>query len=159
MIQHKPKYSILEAKTKLEAYCAYQERCAYEVYQKLWEWQLYVEDHDVLVADLISNNFLNEERFADAYAGGKFRIKKWGKTKIKTHLKAKQISAYSINKALKSIDNEEYVATLNTLADKKWAQINGNHWEKLAKLKRYLHGKGFETDLLNDIFQTYINKT
>lgn len=159
MIEYKPKYSLLEAKAKLESYCAYQERCAYEVNQKLWQWHLNAEDHDILVADLISNNFLNEERFAEAYATGKFRIKNWGKTKIKTQLKAKQISTYSINKALKSIDSEEYITTLKTLANKKWSQLEGHHWEKLAKLKRYLHSKGFETDLLHDIFQTYINET
>ncbi|MFK8036846.1 MAG: regulatory protein RecX [Crocinitomicaceae bacterium] len=156
MIENKPKYSIIEAKTKLEAYCAYQERCSFEIYQKMRSWNLNFEDQDILVADLISNNFLNEERFAEAYASGKFNIKNWGKTKIKTYLKSKKISAYSITKALKAIDNEDYIKTLEELADKKWSQLTGKHWEKIGKLKRYLHGKGFETELLNDIIQTYI---
>ena len=66
MDDNKPKYTILEAKVKLESYCAYQERCAFEISQKLWLWKMHTEDHDILIADLISNNFLNEERFAEA---------------------------------------------------------------------------------------------
>ena len=158
MFDSKPKYSILEAKAKLEAYCAYQERCAQEISQKLWQWHMHVEDHDVLIADLISNNFLNEERFAEAYASGKFRIKKWGKIKIKAHLKAKNISKYSTNKALKAIDLEEYDATIKLLAEKKWLQVSGNHWEKLGKLKRYLHSKGYESDILSETIQKYIEQ-
>jgi regulatory protein len=158
MEHHKPKYSLLEAKTKLEAYCAYQERCSYEISQKLWLWKMHPEDHDIIIADLISHNFLNEERFAEAYASGKFNMKKWGKIKIKQHLKAKQISNYSINKALKAIDLELYEATLLQLAEKKWAMLKGNHWEKLAKLKRYLQTKGYEVDLLNDVFQNFIER-
>lgn len=157
MCDNKPKYTILEAKAKLEAYCAYQERCAHEISQKLWLWKLDLEDHDILIADLISNNFLNEERFAEAFASGKFNIKKWGRTKIKTHLKAKQISTYSINKALKSIDLQDYTSAINGLAEKKWPQITGNHWEKLGKLQRYLHSKGYESDLLSETLQKYID--
>ncbi|MFK8045303.1 MAG: regulatory protein RecX [Crocinitomicaceae bacterium] len=156
MINLKPKYSILEAKVKLEAYCAYQERCAFEISQKLRLWNMHFEDHDVLIADLISNNFLNEERFAEAYASGKFNIKKWGKSKIKMHLKGKHISDYSINKAIKSIDPGEYENTLEVLARKKWENLSGNHWEKMGKLKRFLQNKGYETEILNDLMQSYI---
>lgn len=158
MEDNKPKYTILQAKAKLEAYCAYQERCAQEITKKLWDWKMHREDHDILLADLISNNFLNEERFAEAFASGKFNIKKWGKTKIKNHLKAKKISDYSINKALKAIDMADYDETLSTMADKKWAQLTGSHWEKLGKLQRYLHGKGYEQDLLSNLMQKYIEK-
>jgi len=158
MIDHKPKYTILEAKVKLEAYCAYQERCAFEISQKLRTWNMHYDDHDILIADLISNNFLNEERFAEAYASGKFNIKKWGKAKIKMHLKAKYISDYSINKALKSIDMDDYEDTLANLASKKWGNLTGNHWEKIGKLQRFLQTKGYESEILNELMQSYITK-
>ena len=153
----KAKYSILEAKAKLESYCAYQERCAQEVSFKLNQWGIFGEDHDILMADLISHNFLNEERFAEAYTSGKIRIKKWGKSKIIAHLKSKNISDYSINKAIKTIDDEIYLDNLKSLASKKWDKIKGtNQWDKISKLKRYLYSKGYENDRLNEIINSYI---
>lgn len=142
-----PKYSILEAKQKIESYCAYQERCDLEVRTKLQNWFLYQEDIDILVSDLISNNFLNEERFAEAYVSGKFRIKRWGKVKIKQHLKQKRISDYSIKKGLSIIEDEEYITTLLKLAESK--KVKGsNQWEKISKLRKYLQSKGYETELI-----------
>ena len=152
-----PKYTILEAKSKLEAYCAYQERCALEITTKLKTWYIFGEDQDFLLVDLITNNFLNEERFAEAYTSGKFRIKKWGKLKIKLHLKSKQISDYSIKKAINTIDEDEYLDTLNNLANKKWKSLNGSNWGKSSKLKRYLYLKGYENQLINDIVFTIVD--
>ena len=145
------KYSFLEAKAKLEAYCAYQERCAQEITQKLYTWGFSNEDQDILIADLIANNFLNEERFALAYSSGKFNIKKWGRLKIKAHLKHKNISNYSITKALKSIENEANIKTIEVLIDKKIPSLKGNIWEQKIKLKNFLFQKGFENELINEI--------
>lgn len=145
-----PKYALLEAKQKIEAFCAYQERCDQEVRLKLQSWFLYQEDIDILISDLISNNFLNEERFAEAYVSGKFRIKKWGRIKIVQHLKQKRISEYSIKKAIATIDADEYFNTLKALAETK--KISGsNDWDKKIKLKRYLASKGYELDLIHEI--------
>lgn len=147
----KPKYSLLEAKQKIEAYCAYQERCDAEVRKKLTGWYLHAEDIDILISDLIQNNFLNEERFAQAFVSGKFRIKKWGRVKIKQHLKQKRISDYSIRKGMEEIDPDEYLETLNQLAENKNSQITAkNKWDRLAKLQRYLSSKGYETDLVRE---------
>lgn len=144
------KYSFLQAKTKIEAYCAYQERCQFEVSKKLHEWGIVGEQQDQLIADLISNRFLDEERFAEAFASGKFRIKKWGKIKIRQHLKQKHISDYSIKKALNSIDMEEYDVTIRSLIEKKANELlkEKDAWQKKAKLVRYLSSKGFEQDLI-----------
>lgn len=148
-----PTYSFLTAKQKIEAFCAYQERCDQEVRQKLHSWKTHPEDVDALIAHLITHNFLNEERFAEAYVSGKFRIKKWGKIKIRQQLKLKKISTYSINKALATIEDDEYWQTARNLVESKSRLIKAkNQWDKLNKLKRYLASKGFETDLIHDLF-------
>lgn len=145
-------YSFLVAKQKIESFCAYQERCDQEVRQKLFDWGLVAEDIDALIADLIKNNFLNEERFASAYVSGKFRIKKWGRVKIKSQLKLKKISAYSIHKALSEIDDEEYIKTARELIESKSRLIKAkNNWDKINKLRRYLASKGFETEFVYEL--------
>lgn len=147
--QKKAKYSFLEAKSKLEAFCAYQERCVQEIENKLRDWGINGEQVDFIVADLISNNFLNEERFASAFVSGKMRIKKWGRIKIKQHLKQKNISSYSLNKALKEIDEEEYLNNLNSLTEKKIRLTKAkSKWDKRMKVQRYLLSKGYETNLV-----------
>ena len=93
---HRSKYSFLEAKTKLEALCAYQERCSFDLDKKMKEWGVDTEDRNRLLAHLIEHNFLNEERFAEAYVSGKVNIKKWGRVKIKMQLKSKKISNYCV---------------------------------------------------------------
>lgn len=145
-------YSFLEAKQKIESFCAYQERCDFEVRQKLFSWNLVPEDVDILISDLITNNFLNEERFAEAYVSGKFRIKKWGRIKIRQQLKLKKISAYSINKGMTIIDDEEYIQTARDLVESKSRLIKSkNKWDKINKLKRYLSSKGYETELIHQV--------
>ncbi|MBD3636097.1 MAG: RecX family transcriptional regulator [Crocinitomicaceae bacterium] len=144
------KYGLLEAKQKIEAWCAYQERCDFEVRTKLSSWNMDQEHIDILISDLISNNFLNEERFAEAFVSGKFRIKKWGRVKIKQHLKQKKISDYSIQKGLSEIDEEEYLDTIKNLVESKLKSTKGkNDWERKMKVKQYLYGRGYEAELVN----------
>lgn len=156
------KYSFLEAKAKLEALCAYQERCQFEIDQKLYLWNFQIEQREQLIADLISNNFINEERFAGAYVSGKFNIKKWGRNKIKAHLKLKQISSYSINKGMKEIDPDKYWATILYLAQKKKTELvqkKGDLWDQKVKIYRFLLSKGYESDLISDaIKETFIEQ-
>jgi regulatory protein len=148
-------YSFLETKNKIEHYCAYQERCHQEVVSKLYNLGADSEDRERLIGHLISNNFLNEERFAEAYATGKFRLKKWGINKIKMYLKQKGVSDYSIKKGIKEIDQDEYLTTLEHLAEKKHSESTGNQWEKLAKTQRFLFNKGYESDLIFDVLKKY----
>lgn len=118
---------------------------------------MHPEDIDVLISDLISNKFLNEERFAEAYVSGKFRIKKWGRIKIRQHLKQKRISDYSIQKGMAQINEDEYLATLSVLANRKWADTRGgNSWDKAAKVKRYLISKGYEGDLIQEMVSSFL---
>lgn len=149
------KYSFLEAKHKIEAYCAYQDRCHFEVDQKLISWGFDQEDRDILAADLISNRFLDEERFAKSFVSGKFRIKKWGRIKIKMHLKQKHVTAYSIKEGFKEIDPDEYWETLLSLAKKKASnkKEGDNIWQLRVKVTRFLSSRGFESDLIREALQ------
>jgi regulatory protein len=156
-----PKYSLQEAKVKLEALCAYQERCQFEIDQKLYEWNFQPEQRNQLIADLISNNFINEQRFAEAYVSGKFNIKKWGRNKIKNQLKLKQISAYSIKMGMKEIDPEKYWSTIISLTKKKKTEVEqkkGDQWERKAKIFRFLLSKGYESDLISDAVKEVFNE-
>ncbi len=143
-------YDETQGYLKAEAWCAYQERCQQEVRDKLYDWGLHKEAVENIIAKLISANFINEERYAKAFAGGKFRIKKWGRVKIKIELKKKRLSDYCIRKGMAEITDIEYLKTLKALAQKKVGnrQLAVGSKQKLA---RYLVGKGYETDIVWDL--------
>ena len=122
-VMYKKQLTPEQALQKLRHYCAYQERSHSEVKEKLYILGVSKKDHDSMIAALIEGDYLNEERFAIAFAGGKFRIKQWGRIKIKYELKKKQVSEYSIQKALKQIKEEEYFAVLKKLADAKYTSL------------------------------------
>ncbi|HVT84088.1 MAG TPA: regulatory protein RecX [Chitinophagaceae bacterium] len=139
-----------QALQKLKHYCGYQERCHREVQEKLFQLGVRRSDHDEIMSTLIEENYLNEERFAIAFARGKFRMNEWGRVKIKAALKQKKISDYCINKALKQIDEKEYLQRLKQLAEKRYAFLKNEQW--LVRKKKtidYLLQKGFEWELVN----------
>jgi regulatory protein len=144
--------SLLAALQKAKHYCAYQERCHNEVREKLYSFKLHKNEVEQLLTQLIEEDFLNEERFAVAYAGGKFRIKKWGKEKIKYTLKQKRVSDYCIRKALAVISTTDYNKTFYSVADKKLATLKSeeNIFIKKRKMRDFLQQKGFELKLIND---------
>lgn len=143
-----------QALQKLKHYCAYQERCHSEVKDKLYQLGVWKKDHDEIIAALIEENYLNEERFAVAFAGGKFRIKQWGRVRIKYELKQKQVSEYSIKKAMKQIDEEEYLSLLNKLAKEKYVALkNEQYLIRKKKTMDYLAAKGFEADLVRKVME------
>ena len=115
----KKKYTPAQSLTKIQSYCAYQERSHKEVKNKLYEYGLYSNQVDEIISQLITDGFLNEERFAIQFAGGKFRIKQWGRVKIKYALKQKQVSDYCIKKALLAIDENDYHKTAQKLFEQK----------------------------------------
>nr|WP_297786980.1 regulatory protein RecX [uncultured Allomuricauda sp.] len=142
-------YSIHEATQKMERYCAYQERCHKEVTEKLKGMNMIPEAIDQILGHLIQENFLNEERFAKAFARGKFNIKKWGAVRIKNELKFRDISAYNIKSALAEIQNEDYLKAFDELAKKRVAQIKEtNPFKKKKKLADYLLYRGWESHLV-----------
>ncbi|HET6226755.1 MAG TPA: regulatory protein RecX [Bacteroidia bacterium] len=145
----KKKFTPAQAILKAEAYCAYQERCQQEVRDKLYEWGLFPDAVESIIAKLITDNFLNEERFAKAYAGGKFRIKKWGRIKIKLELKKRKISDYCIKKGMQEISEEAYLKTLKELIEKKAKDVKGGREHiRHFKIVNYIASRGFENDLI-----------
>lgn len=138
-----------EALQKLRQYCIYQERSHYEVQQKLYELGIRKAEHDGIIATLIEEDYLNEERFAKQFAGGKFRMKEWGRNKIYYALREKRVSEYNIKKGLKEIDDEEYKKVLKQLAEKKYETLGEEQYlVRKKKTMDYLLQKGFEPDLI-----------
>ncbi len=142
------------ARAKAEHYCSYQERSQQEVRDKLYEWGQPDNVVENIISGLISDNFLNEERFAKAYATGKFRQKGWGKVKIKQGLKFKQVPDVLIKKALQSIPDDEYLLMLQKVLAKKSAVLNEkNSYKRGYKLQQYAMGRGYESDLISDVLR------
>jgi regulatory protein len=150
----KKKLSPTQALRKAEMTCAYQERCQQEMRDKLYEWSLHSNDVENIIAKLINDNYLNEERFAKAYTGGKFRIKKWGRVKIKLELKKRKISDYCIKSAMQEINDKDYTKTIKELIAKKSKEIKGGkEYQRNYKIAKYIASRGFEQDLIWDILK------
>lgn len=138
-----------EAFTKICNFCAYQERSQQEVRDKLYSFGLYQDDVENLICDLIEENFINEERYAQIYAGSKFRLKKWGRIKITQHLKQKKISDYCIRSGMKEIDQDDYEKTLEEVLIKKYPGVKGaTNYIRKQKLANYAITRGFERELV-----------
>lgn len=144
-----------QAIPKLKQFCGYQERSHSEVKEKLFNYGLYGQDIDEIISTLIAEDYLNEQRFAIQFAGGRFRMKQWGKVKIRYELKQKQVSEICIRKALASIDLDDYEKTLQKLAVIKWNSLKGerNIFTKRRKLLNYLLQKGYESDLCREVMK------
>ncbi len=143
-----------QALQKLRHYCGYQERCHQEVKEKLYSLGVRKNEHDGIIASLIEDNYLNEERFAIAFAGGKFRMKQWGRVKIKYELKQRQVSEYCIKKALKQIDEKEYLSVLQKLGDDRYASLKAEQYlVRKKKTMDYLLQRGFELELVRQVME------
>lgn len=150
-MQRPTTYTVDEAQKAMEIFCAYQERCHYEVRKKLREMHMIPQAIDHILTQLIESNYLNEERFAKAFARGKFRIKHWGKNRIVRELKFREISKYNIESALKEIPQQDYLDALDALAKKKMDSIlERSVLKKKKKLVDYLLYRGWEPHLVYD---------
>jgi len=143
------KLTPLQAKEKLKSWCAYSERCQSEVREKLFGYGLNARETDEILAFLIEEGYVNEERYAKQYAGGHFRMKQWGRVKIRYGLRSKGISDYCIKKGMAEIEDEAYLALLSKLARQKWQSVRGMlpavRW---AKTRQFLLQRGFESNLV-----------
>ena len=145
----KKSYTVQEIQQKIAQYCVYQDRCHKEVEEKIKSYDLIPEAREMILLNLMKDNFLNEERFAKSFARGKFRIKHWGKNRIVNELKMKDISSYNIKTALKEIDDKEYINTIYKITENRNNVISeSNPYKRKKKLIDFLLRKGFETDLI-----------
>ena len=152
----KNSFTLEEAQKRLEHYCAYQERCHYEVEQKLRELNMISSVQEIIITKLLGKNYLNETRFSQSFARGKFRIKKWGKVRIIRELKARRISDYNIKKGLREISDEDYNETFYTLFEKRKASVDHYPlYERKRKILDYMVYRGWEKEKiyasLNDL--------
>jgi regulatory protein len=146
---YKKQVTVEQALQKLKHFCGYQERSHHETQQKLYSLGLYKKDVDTLLSQLIEENYLNEERYANAFASGRFRIKQWGRIKIKYEMQQHKVSIYNITKAIQSIDETDYLATLQTLAEKKWNSLKSEQYlNRQTKTIHFLMQRGFEPNLI-----------
>lgn len=151
---------IEKATQKIKYYCGYQERSHAETRDKLYSFGLYKSEVESLLSQMIEEDYLNEERFALAFAGGKFRMKNWGRVKIKNELLQKQVSAWSLKKALTSIPESDYIKTLRKLATGKALTLRSekNIFTKKTKLRNYLMQKGYEPNLIMEVVNEITDK-
>jgi regulatory protein len=146
------------ARVKAEHYCAYQERSQQEVRDKLYEWGLHSAEVENIISELIGGNFLNEERFAKAYAQGKFKQKGWGKIKIKQGLKFKKVPDVLIKKALQAIADDDYLKMLKKVIIKKEKLLTEKDpFKRKYKLHQYGLSRGYEGDLITDVVKELVD--
>ena len=152
-------YDIKIALERLKKFCALQDRCQFDVIQKMREWGLLELTQDHILEILITEKYIDEERYAQSYCKGKFRIKKWGKIKITNALKKKKISSICIEKGLKEIEDVEYEILLNNLLEKKNNSLKDkNHFTRKKKIASFLIQRGFEGNLVWDKIREFSNK-
>lgn len=153
-------YSVDEALARLQSYCSYQDRCHIEVEKKLREMRMIPQACEIIISKLIDDNFLNETRFSQSYARGKFRFKHWGKQRIVQELKRRQISEYNIKIALKEIEEKDYFDSFYKLADKRLKQLETetNIDSKKRKFISYLQYRGWESQLIFEKWNDYLRE-
>lgn len=144
-----------QAYPKIKHYCAYSERCHWDVREKLFTYGLIKKDVEMLITRLIEEDCLNETRYAKLFTGGHFRQHKWGRVKISIALKQKKVSDQNIKLALTEIIEEDYIAILSKLAQQKWLQLKPEQSvNREVKTIAYLLQKGYERYAI----QVVINK-
>ncbi len=147
-----------EALRRMQRYCAYQERSHKEVRSKLLNLGIYGDSLEEIMAQLITDNFLNEERFARAYARGKFHMKQWGRRRILQELKFRDISDYCIRKAMEEIPEKDYLETLEEIIRKKNNKLaKTEDFVRRNKIAQYAISRGYEPDLVWELVDRLIS--
>jgi regulatory protein len=133
----------------MKGWCDRQERCHREVVSKLNSWGYFGNQAQAMLSELISDNYVSEERFARAYCSGKFRMKFWGKQKIKANLMSKGISNHCLHLGMSEIDEAEYQQVMEKLIAQKLAEYKGlNDFQRRGKVAAFLNRKGFENEAI-----------
>ena len=142
-----------EGMQKMKNFCAYQPRCCSEAREKLRSLELGESARQEILEQLIKENHLSEERYASSFSRGRFRIKKWGRIKIKYALMQKQVNPKAIEQALGEIEDTVYLKTLKKLAVEKFQMLKSekNGFLRKKKTTEYLMQKGYEPRLINKL--------
>ena len=150
-------YSFAEVLPRMEAYCAYQDRCESEVRLKMASFGLSANENDEIIKHLFEKRFLDEERFVESFVFGKFRIKKWGRNKIKAELRNKGLSGEIVKRFLDKLSGDDYTDTIRVLIEKKYQQLKEgeDEYSKKVKIIRFVASKGFELDLIQDAYHEF----
>lgn len=144
-----------DAIIKSRFYCAQQERCRFEVKQKLFDWGVKDKFFETIIAGLEKENFLSENRFAAFFVKSKINQKKWGRLKIRSELMKRHVEAHVIDEAICEANNDDILKNLNDITERKIREFEGKTDIKTQdKLKRFLYSKGYEPELIIE----YLNK-
>ena len=147
-----------DAYKKISLQCSRKEYCIFDIEKKMQKWELNLKQQKELISRLLKEHFIDESRYAEAFAKDKFRFNKWGKTKITYHLKQKRISTQNIDFALRCIDEDNYISLINNLLESKNKTIKSqNRYERKTKLLRFMLQKGFEYNLLNEAIEQLLS--
>ncbi|WP_424962721.1 regulatory protein RecX [Ekhidna sp.] len=143
------KLGIKEAKQRAGRFCAFRERSPNELFEKIQSWGLSEEEAASIVVELSNDDFVDEQRFANAFCNDKFQFNSWGKQKIRAHIYSHRLSDQVVTKALDRIDPQEYENRLFDLAKSKWDKLNEEEaMKRKQKTVAFLAQKGFEMDLI-----------
>jgi regulatory protein len=147
-----PEFESEHILVKLRHFCAFQERCIHDVEEKLREWKVDHKHVEKIIEQLIREDYLNEERFARGFAGGKFRINHWGKTKIIYELERRQVPDLIIQIGLEEIEDEEYEETLKEILQRKSREISEKDvYKKKQKLIAFAAQRGYDYGLIRQV--------
>ena len=151
-LQHK---EIVDA---LIVFCDYRERCSSEVEYKLKGYPIDDDLRERIINELKERSIFNDERYIEAFVGGKTRIKKWGRIKIRAALRMKKLPSEKIEMVFDQlIDEEQYLHHLNLLFEKKWDSLkNKTDYNTQQKLYRFLYSKGYESEYITSLLKTHL---
>lgn len=134
-----------EALNKAAAYCSLCERCINEVRKKLAAWGIAPIEQNKIIERLITEKFIDEERYCRAFVNDKIRFNHWGKIKITAALREKQIDKKYISSAIDNIDENEYMQILRDILITKQKEYKGKEdFATKQKLIRFAASRGFE---------------
>jgi len=137
---------------KAQKFCDYQERYQQEVRDKLYSWDAKPDEVEQILCQLVEQDYINEERYARAFARGKFRIKHWGKNKIRRELKFRKISEYCIKQGLFEISDDDYLETLKNVIERRGRKFSTPTTPaQRYKIAQYAISRGFESNLVWEI--------
>ena len=145
----------MKQKTETDAYltlaalCAQAEHCQYEMLEKMRRWEMPEEEQARVMQRLVSERYVDDERYARAFVKDKVRYNKWGRRKVEQALWQKHIDDDIRQRVLDEVDDEEYLNVLRPLLKQKRKSTKAaNDYELNQKLVRFALSRGFTFDII-----------